>query len=264
MKTFICCMLLVLIFPISLFGQAPTEGKNTFTIRDQRQDIFFYPVPEGTKSLNQKILFAPGDGGWRGLTIEIAQTVSSYGYDVFGIDTKRYLESFTGKTALKETDVMSDFLTIANWLSPKPNERVILFGWSEGAGLCLLASIPKENKSKFNGLVTMGLPDSAVLGWRWSDLTSYITKKDAKEPEFPTIGYMPKIAPLPFFMIQSTHDEYVTIDTANKLFLSAQQPKKLSLIEAQNHRFDGNKDEFYRKLREGLKWISETSSKKLR
>jgi fermentation-respiration switch protein FrsA (DUF1100 family) len=157
---------------------------------------------------------------------------------------------------------MSDFFTIASWLSPKPNERVILFGWSEGAGLCLLASVPKENKAKFNGLITMGLPDTAVLGWKWSDLATYITKKDAKEPEFPIIGYMPKIAPLPLFMIQSTHDEYVTVDTANKLFFSAQQPKKISLIEALNHRFDGNKDEFYRTLSEGLKWISETSNKK--
>jgi alpha/beta superfamily hydrolase len=135
------------------------------------------------------------------------------------------------------------------------NERVTLVGWSEGAGLGVLAAASGENKRTFNGLVTFGLEDVNVLGWCWKDNLTYITKSKPNEPTFRASDYMAKIAPLPYLMIQSSKDEFVSFDEAKRLATAAKEPKRVSVIQANNHRFDGNTDEFYRTLREGLQWM---------
>ena len=105
----------------------------------------------------------------------------------------------------------------------------------------------------FTGLVTFGLGDENVLGWHWSNNLTSLVKKP-KEPTFRASDYMPKIAPLPVLMIQASHDQYTSLDEANRLFALAREPKRFIVVEGQNHRFDGDQDEFFRRLREGLKW----------
>jgi len=39
------------------------------------------------------------------------------------------------------------------------------------------------------------------------------------------------------------------------LATAAREPKRVSIIQANNHRFDGNTGEFYKQLREGLHWM---------
>lgn len=244
---------LTLAMALSASSFAQTPGKNVVTVRGQKQEIYYYPAT-GEK-LNRKVLFAPGDGGWRGWAITIAQQMASWGYDVYGLDTKTYLSGFTGGAGIKETDVMSDFSQIAQWMTNGGDERVTLVGWSEGAGLGVLAAAGAENKRTFNGVVTFGLGDENVLGWNWKDNLTYITKSKPNEPTFLASAYMAKIAPVPYLMIQSSKDEYVSIDEANRLGEAAREPKRIKVIQANNHRFDGNTDEFYRTLREGLQWM---------
>lgn len=240
-------------------AQGPVPGKNSFLLRGQAQDIYYYPAQGALKPPAPKILFAPGDGGWRGFAVTIAETVAAWGYDVYGVDTKRYLESFTGRTTLQEAEVIGDFGRIGDWVRAGAAERVLLVGWSEGAGLCLLAAAGEDNKRRFGGLVTIGLPEENVLGWRWSDYITYITKKDPKEPKFASRDYMPRVTPLALTMLASTRDEYVPVEAAQRMFAAAQEPKRLVFIEAQNHRFDGNRGEFFGQLRAALLWVREAS-----
>ncbi len=238
---------------LSSFSFAQTSGKNVVTIRGQKQDIYFYPAT-GTK-LNRKVLFAPGDGGWRGWAITLAQQMAGWGYDVYGLDTKTYLTGFTGGAGIKEHDVVSDFHQIAQWITKGANERVTLVGWSEGAGLSVLAAAGTENKRTFNGLVTFGLGDENVLGWTWRDNVTYITKSKPNEPAFHAKDYMAYITPLPYLMLHSSKDEFVSFEEAKLLATAAREPKRISVIQANNHRFDGNVNEFYRQLKEGLEWM---------
>jgi dienelactone hydrolase len=238
---------------ISASSLAQTSGKNVVTVRGQKQEVYYYSAT-GTK-LNRKVLFAPGDGGWRGWAITVAQQMAEWGYDVYGVDTKTYLSGFTGGAGIKESDVMSDFRQIAQWMTKSADERVTLVGWSEGAGLGVLAASGAENKRTFNGLVTFGLQDVNVLGWCWKDNLTYITRSRPNEPTFRASGYMGKIAPLPYLMIQSSRDEYVPVDESRMLAAAAREPKRVSIIQANNHRFDGNTGEFYKQLREGLQWM---------
>ncbi len=59
----------------------------------------------------------------------------------------------------------------------------------------------------------------------------------------------------PLLMIQSRQDEYVTVEAAQRLFAAAREPKRFVVIEARNHRFEENYEEFLRALRAGLQWI---------
>jgi dienelactone hydrolase len=234
------------------FAQDPVAGRNDVTIRGEKQAVYHIP-PTGTP-LNHTVLYAPGIGGWKGWGITIAETMASWGYDVYGVDTKIYVDSFTGKTTLSEADVTRDMNELGQWASHSSGKPVTFVGWSEGAGIGVLAVSGPDNKKTFAGLITFGLEDANVMAWHWSENLTSLVKKP-HEPTFLASGHMSKIAPLPLVMIQSTHDQYVGVDEAKKLFDEAHEPKRFELVQATNHRFDGNHDEFFEKLREGLQWV---------
>jgi dienelactone hydrolase len=247
--------LTALIFAVCTPVRAAAPEKLAVDIRGQSQEVYYYA--SAVKPPVGRILFAPGDGGWRGFALTLAETAASWGYEVYGLDTKRYLESFTtSKGALRPEDVMTDMRMLAEKLRRSSGDRFVFAGWSEGAGLAVLAGGPEENKKTFRGIVAIGLTDSTVLGWRWTDNVTYVTKRAPDEPAVATASYLPKIAPLPFLQIQSSGDEYTSVPLSKKLFEAAREPKRFSLVQAQDHRFDGNQSEFFRALREGLNWMN--------
>jgi dienelactone hydrolase len=237
----------------------PPAGKNALVIRGQQQDVYFYPAQGGVNNA-QKVLFLCGDGGFQGFTLDIAAAMAKAGYDVYGFDTKRYLESFTTDAgALKEADVQRDLAEVAKWMQTRWRERVTLAGWSTGAGLAVLAAASSDNRALFNGVVTFGLSNTNELGWRLRDDVTYLTGADPDEPMFRTNDYIGKLAPLPLCMIQSGNDQFISKDEAEGLFAAAQQPKLYKMVEAENHAFDGNADGLFDALREGLAWANQTA-----
>jgi fermentation-respiration switch protein FrsA (DUF1100 family) len=96
-----------------------------------------------------------------------------------------------------------------------------------------------------------------ILALRWSDLMAQVTKKLPKEPTFKSVDFVDKISPLPLAMIGSTRDQYVSVETTRELFAAAREPKQLVLIDAENHKFGGKTDEFFRTLNENLLWIQQ-------
>jgi dienelactone hydrolase len=246
--------LTALLFSVFAQVRAAAPAKLAVDIRGQSQEVYFYA--SALKPPIGRILLAPGDGGWRGFVLTLAETASSWGYEVYGFDTKRYLESFTtSKSALRPEEVMADMRMLAEKLRKSSGDGFIFAGWSEGAGLAVLAGAADENKKTFRGIVAIGLTESTVLGWRWTDNVTYVTKRAPWEPAVATVTYLAKIAPLPFLQIHSSGDEYTNVPLSRKLFEAAREPKRFSLIQAQDHRFDGNQADFLRVLREGLNWM---------
>ena len=131
-----------------------------------------------------------------------------------------------------------------------------LVGWSEGAGLGVLGAAAQRNKKIFDGLVTFGLADRNVIAWHWSENITSLFKKP-HEPEFSAATHMSAVSPIPLLMIQSSRDQYVTTEEARRLFEAAHQPKRFELVQASNHRFDGNHDEFFLGLRDGVGWVNQ-------
>jgi pimeloyl-ACP methyl ester carboxylesterase len=247
------------VYPDPLSAQQVQPGRNTYIIRGHPQSIDFYPGLGPVVTSRPKVLYAPGDVGMFGFGATIAKTISSWGYDVYGLDTRRYLAGFTANDPLQKTQVAADFGQIAGWMSHGTDEKVDLVGWSEGAGLCLLAATDEQNKKHFAGFISLGMTENNALEWHWSDLLGSVFGMASSGPSFSSAAYLPKVAPLPLLMIQSSGDQFVSNETALGLFSRSLDPKRFLLIEAKNHRFDGNQDKLFQSIREGLEWIRQTS-----
>jgi type IV secretory pathway VirJ component len=210
------------------------------------------------------VIMASGDVGWVGLAVSMAGFLRDAGYVVVGINTREYLAAFTTRNGghLVPIDVQGDYTTLAEALRHADLLRppVIVSGVSEGAGLAVLAASAPANHAWIRGVITMGLPETVELAWRWSDFTSWITKKDSSEPSFAAKERLPAISPLPLFMIQSTRDEYVTERDYRELEAAARSPKRLALIDAANHRFTDKIQELQAQYLAALAWIVSTVS----
>jgi fermentation-respiration switch protein FrsA (DUF1100 family) len=106
-----------------------------------------------------------------------------------------------------------------------------------------------------DGVLALGLPESAVLGWSWKDTLAVVARREPDEPRFSVKPLLPAVSPTPLCMIHASQDEYTTAAMTRSLYILANQPKRLVEIEGGNHRFDGKRAELFQALREGLEWV---------
>lgn len=215
-------------------------------------------TPKGT------IFMGSGDAGWVGLGVELAEDLSRDGYTVVGINVRRYLQAFRiGKGHLTTSDVPADYAEVARFLVEQKaiSTPVIMAGVSEGAALAVLAASSPANHAWISGVITLGLPRTAELAWRWMDVMSFITKNDPDEPSFEPAEFIGGVSPLPLLMIQSRKDEFVPERDFRMFEQVAASPKQLVLIDASNHRFTDRKPELKNQLRAGLAWLKTPADK---
>jgi len=230
-------------------------GRNTMVLRGQEQAVYFMPAQGANRG---RVLFFPGDGGWRGLAIDMGKAMASRGYDVVGVDTNRYLMSFTGERALTEAEMMADMLEFGRRAGE--GRQVLFAGWSQGAAMGALAGAAPEAVKIFRGIVAIGLPASAVLGWRSVDNLTWITHKAPGEPVFEVKPHLGRNVVVPLAIVQSRSDEYTTVRELEGLFAAAIAPKKLLWVESSDHKFAGNRDGFFRSLEQALEWLEQRRS----
>jgi dienelactone hydrolase len=211
-------------------------------------------TPKGT------VLMGSGDVGWVGVGVAMAEFLSAEGYIVAGVNVRQYLSVFTvGKTHLQPADPPGDYEAMAQFLKANKLlvDPVVVSGISEGAALAVLAASSAKNHEWLRGVVTMGVPPTAELAWKWTDFTSWITKSDAREPSFSARDYVAAVSPLPIVMLQSRKDEYVPEADYKALEAQARAPKKLVLIDASNHRFTDRRKELRAEYLAALAWIDQ-------
>ena len=207
------------------------------------------PEPKAT------VLFLPGDGGWRGLAVDLAKTIASWGFDVYGFDTKVYLEKHSrGGLQLSLSQMAGDIRKTAEAVGAKPDRKVLLMGWSQGAGMAV-AAVSGERPARIAGVLMLGLPETAVLGWDWKATLAVLAHQEPNQPTFPIKPLLGGSAGVPVWMIYGSDDEYTNPAKAQGLYRSANSPKQFRLIDGANHRFDGHLAELYTSIKEGLSWI---------
>ena len=248
---------LALALATAVAADASSSEKLDASVRGQKLTLALYRPsgrPQGT------IVIGSGDVGWVGLAVTVAEEFSAAGYAVVGINVRQYLAAFTTASShLQPGDVPGDYRLLVDAARsrlelPRP---LVLAGVSEGAGLAVLAAADARTHEWADGVVTMGLPATAELAWRWSDIASWITKRDMDEPSFSAFDYVPRVAPLPLYMIQSRKDEYVPASDYERFAAIAREPKKQVLIDASNHRFTDRRADLHRAIADGLAWIGE-------
>jgi dienelactone hydrolase len=234
---------------------APPVDRIDMPLRGKAMALTLYRpagTPRGT------VVMGSGDVGWVGLAASQSQHLASQGYVAVGVNVRDYLSAFTTKTShLTPADIQHDFMELSRYLRargllPSP---VVLSGVSEGAAIAVLAASDTQNHAWVAGVITMGLPALAEIAWRWSDFTSWITKKDAAEPSFAPGDYIAGVSPLPLVMIQSKKDEYVPEADYRAFEKAAHEPSRLVLIDASNHRFTDRIPDLRKAYADALDWI---------
>jgi len=201
-----------------------------------------------------------GDGGWMHLGPHVAEVLATRGMFVVGFDVKGYLTSFTsGRATLRTEDEPRDYRVLAQFASKASGRPPILIGVSEGAGLSVLAATDPDTRSDIAGVIGLGLPDLNELAWRWKDSLIYLTHQTPNEPTFSAAAIIDRVAPVPLAIIHSTHDEFVPLADVERMFRGSREPKRLWIVNASNHRFSDNLDEFDRRLLEAIAWVREHS-----
>jgi fermentation-respiration switch protein FrsA (DUF1100 family) len=175
---------------------------------------------------------------------------------VIGFDVKAYLAGFTSaRSTLTPQEEPADYRVLTGLAAEKTGRKPILIGVSEGAGLSVLAATDPATKAEIAGVIGLGLPDLNELGWRLKDSLIYLTHRVPSEPTFSAAAVVAQVAPLPLAAIQSTHDEFVPAGDIERILKAASEPKRLWTVNASNHRFSDNLQEFDRRLLEAIAWV---------
>ncbi len=244
---------LTLIAPLSDMA----DSRDQWLVRKKPQEIRFLAATGSPRP--EAVIFMPGDGGWIGSAAQMARMVASLGYNVYGFDVKTYLSDFTGKTTLSEAEMAADLRALGAWVHQKSGQPVIYAGWSQGANMSLLAGVASKPDEYCRGVLAIGITDQAVLGWRFIDNLTYFTRQLPNEPMFSPFPHIRKLTPLPLVMVAPTHDEYVPMETTRKIFDAAVQPKRIFIVEAEDHRFWGGRDAFQKAVQEGLLFLHDAA-----
>ena len=236
-----------------------TEDRDV-NVRGQQFRVHFYR-PEGDKSATPAI-YACGDGGWRGLAPRTANQLAHIGFAVAGIDSKVYLREFSSVTTpLTIKQLARDYADVAEALRGYAKvdaaTPVYVYGWSLGAGFAIAVGSDEQTRSNWAGIISIGLPKQNQLvsgvGGNHTNLHHEATAFFGFRSE----EVLPRIAPVPLVMIQSTSDTASPQKVGNALFARAGNPKKYVLIKASNHRFSGAREEFYTALGDAVTWMRE-------
>jgi alpha-beta hydrolase superfamily lysophospholipase len=229
--------------------------RQTLAIRGHEQLLHIYGTPSG-----DPIIVSSGDGGWIHLAPHVAEFLSARGFFVIGFDVKAYLSSFTSQeTTLRAEEESGDYRVLAQSSTTATGKKPILIGVSEGAGLSVLAATDPGTKADIKGVIGLGLPDVNELAWRWQDMLIYVTHRAPDEPGFNAAAIVGRVAPIPLAAIHSTHDEFVPLDEITRVLESANDPKRLWIVNASDHRFSDNVEELDRQLLEAIAWVNERS-----
>lgn len=254
-----CTLSLIMACVVSVKAAEPRQMD--FPLRGRMLTLTMYTP--GSRPLGT-VLMGSGDAGWTGLSVTMAEFLSDRGYLVIGINVKQYLSVFrNGNQHLTVDDPPADYRALADWLGRQHLlvAPVLLSGVSEGAAIAVLGASDVKNHSWVDGLITMGLPRTAELAWKWTDFTTWFTKKDANEPSFSPFDFIAWVTPVPVVMIQSRKDEYVPRADYERCHANAQEPKKLVLIDASNHRFTDRRNELQQEYLAALSWIQQAKGR---
>lgn len=228
-----------------------SQSRQAVTIRGHQQSLFIYGSPQG-----EPVIVSSGDGGWMHLGPHVADFLSARGFFVIGFDVKHYLADFTsGGSTLRPEEEPADYRVLTDVAKRATGKKPILIGVSEGAGLSVLAATDAATKADIAGVIGVGLPDLNELGWRWKDMLIYLTHRAPDEPSFSAAAIVDRVGPVPLAAIHSRHDEFVPVADVERVLHAANEPKRLWIVDASNHRFSNNLDEFDKQLLEAIAWV---------
>ncbi len=218
--------------------------------------------PRQLASPRPMLLYATGDGGFRGNDRALFDALASFGYPVAGFSARTYLKNMgyvedttTPEKLARDYERLIDFSEQALGLPSKT--PVVLVGMSRGAGLAVVAAGQPIVQTRLAGVLAVALTREEEY------VQHYRIRRGALPPGTPrrelvmieTYEYLPHLSSLPVSVIQSTRDNYLPAEKARELFGPDTENRRLHAIDAWDHSFTGARDELYEQTEQSLDWI---------
>jgi pimeloyl-ACP methyl ester carboxylesterase len=193
--------------------------------------------------------------------MKMARMISSLGYEVFGLDVRRYLSSSThGRKVLTEDQMAADMEEAIRAVAGPEHRPVLLAGWSQGATMAVLAAARMRDRHPLEGVLTIALPEAGSLGWRRIDTLLSLFRKPPHEPAFQVAPLLPGVAPTPLWMVYGPRDHFTPASIARRLTAKARRPRRRREIQGGNHTLDNQQSRLKSSVEAGLAWLSRARS----
>jgi predicted alpha/beta hydrolase family esterase len=203
------------------------------------------------------LVFATGDGGWRGYDLDMYRHLVSWGYPVAGFSAPEYIKYLRGEDATTTpvrlaTDYMLIVEVARRELHLRADTPVILVGVSRGAGLSVVAAGQRLLQPELAGVLAVALTkEEEHVRFR----RRRSSNASGESLMLQTYEYLPNLDVVPLEVIQSTNDNYVTAAEARELFGRDTDHRRLVAVESKNHSFSDAREQLYAAMEQSLEWL---------
>jgi pimeloyl-ACP methyl ester carboxylesterase len=238
---------------------APVEFDRALALNGH-QLILHLARPAGT-GVRRLLMYATGDGGWRGKDLDTYRKLVSWNYPTVGFSSPDYLNHLPhGSETTTPTRLARDFGAIIHFakasLMLSAETPVILVGVSRGAGLAVVAAGQGALRGELGGVVAVALTKEEEHVRRLRRILGNPAQSRARTPVMiETYEYLPLLGAEPVSVIQSTHDSYLPADAARVLFGPDTERRQFHAIEARDHSFGDARAAMYDAIHASLVWI---------
>lgn len=208
------------------------------------------------------LLYATGDGGWRGKDRDAFRHMMRWGYPVAGFSAPSYLshlgyESGTTTPMRLARDYGRLIEFAKEVLGLADATPTILVGVSRGAGLAVVAASRSVVRERLAGVLAVALTkeEEYVRHYKVRRGRSPADMPTRELVTFDTYEALADLRELPLVVIQSTHDNYLPAADARRLFGPDTDLRQLHAVAARNHSFGGARDALYELMASSLAWI---------
>ncbi len=206
------------------------------------------------------IVYATGDAGYYGVSKQIFGHMAERGYTMAAIDSSESVKNIKhtgGKLTFAQGAARIDaaLKEAKKKLGLPENERVILVGYSRGAGVAAFAAGEATLQRDIVGSVAIALTregDYLKAPDPPNRPSSIQVDDKGRVQTYPALA---RLGDIKVAVIQSTGDPYVGADEARTLFGPDTATRRFYRVEARNHGFSGGHERLMSDLDDALSWI---------
>jgi pimeloyl-ACP methyl ester carboxylesterase len=209
------------------------------------------------------VVFATGDGGWRGTSNEVFEHLAQRGYTIAGFSAREIIRPVERaeervSTALAVGRLAEVYAQAKSDLDLPGSTPIIVVGFSRGATLVAFTALHPQLREGVRGAVAIALTREA----------GYLREPKAEREPGIQVDDRGRIQIYPALqllgstrlaVIQSSGDGYVPSAESRTLLGPDTARRRLYEVAARNHRFGGARDQLLLDLDDALRWIEDSA-----
>jgi dienelactone hydrolase len=239
-------------------------------LRGHKFVLHTYLPVSATVSNRPVVLYISGASGWHAFDDHIAGTMAAHGAAVYGFSLHSYLTAFYDSHHPATVENLGEDY----WLLMKEVRRVarldestrmILSGWSLGAGYALIAAANPQIKPHVKGVICVAVSRDNESFYSLVDALKSKFGMQTRGPFLDAAKALKEGGSTTVAILQAERDKSASPKEADMLLdkanVKTSDTLRVSIVKgASNHRFDGARKDFDDMLGQALDWISTTAS----